>query len=990
MTRTKRPWSIKKRLLVFFSLTLFFTVQLFQFPVLAYPNGSTDENRRINNDSDFIQLMLKLGLNSCYSNYNIVDNIQDDSLPKNKNAQASSIRAGNFFNRKGADDTWVPDIGGAGAVNVGGKYKPIAPPNYHILKYFGVSVNKATDKGSSDYEYVRSGSSCDSTYINTVLNTIKSDKVKTPLHLFCASGGVARQKTGTGKSQTVDCTNSNAYWYMFPSSNSSQAYSKLQYPNEDAYPEFSYYTDLSLRGQAPSPVTDRYRVLYLTQTILGACDFKKQERNDWNKNITTTNIPQGYWVVDGDLYSGPTVDRAFYIYAPSTYSYLTLDLNNPDAKEMWKVEKSTCSDALKKLPTLNKELKEIAEEEASGGSNGNKEIPPSIDEIINNSSSDGSGGDATSSCNVEGGGWIICPVVTFLAKVTDGAMGFLEKNFLRIEADLLGTKTQNAWEAVRNIANTAFVILFLVVTFSQLTGFGISNYGIKTMLPRLVVGAIVVNLSFVICQLAVDVSNLVGNGIGTLMSGIAQTIGGDELLSYAASNNIDTSSTWTWLAGGALVAGGAVLFVGLGALIPILLGAIVAALGILLILAARKALIVMLVIISPLAIIAFLFPNKGVNSLFGKWQKIFVSLLMLYPIVSFVYFGSKLASNILTDTYTEAAIREGEAPDAFNIGQIIAAGVGVLPLFLIPGMLKKSLDGLGKVGATISGMSGKLQGGAKNKWTNSDLAKNMEKNKAENRATIHGGTYHGKNPFNKARSGVNRLVNKIPSSYGHRRSATGETMADKQNKEDVEMASVQLANKNLDPVKMLNIAKGEGEGKNNIAMRQAAIKSVVESDDVAGLQALWDQSLEMKSNEKDPNAKLVRSALADSLMASSSRSAGLGAGAIASLKSGTLDTSKDTFHGTLRQAIEKGSFSPDKLVSEDGAMLAEVRKAIQFEDRGGAPLTREQTTRQESMKRQMEVAAHQAQTNPNTSVKIGKTKTDIDNFARRIYPPPAP
>lgn len=215
-------------------------------------------------------------------------------------------------------------------------------------------------------------------------------------------------------------------------------------------------------------------------------------------------------------------------------------------------------------------------------------------------------------------------------------------------------------------------------------------------------------------------------------------------------------------------------------------------------------------------------------------------------------------------------------------------------------------------------------------------------------------------------------------------------MAEKQNKEDVEMAAIQLKNKNLSPDDTLKIAMGEGDGKNNIALRQAAIKSVVETGNIDGIEALWDQSLELGDNEKDPKAKMIRSAFANSLMSSSSRSAGLGAGAIAKLESGTLDRNEDTFHGTLRQAVSAGAFSPDKLVSEDKDMLKKVRQAIQFEDRGGAPLTEEQTTRQESMKRQMVVAAHQAQTNPNTSVKISKNKEAIDNFARRIYPPPAP
>lgn len=43
---------------------------------------------------------------------------------------------------------------------------------------------------------------------------------------------------------------------------------------------------------------------------------------------------------------------------------------------------------------------------------------------------------------------------------------------------------------MRNIANVVFVVMFLVVIYSLLTGRGVGNYNIKRMLPRFIVGAI--------------------------------------------------------------------------------------------------------------------------------------------------------------------------------------------------------------------------------------------------------------------------------------------------------------------------------------------------------------------------------------------------------------------------------------------------------------------------------------------------------------------
>ena len=55
--------------------------------------------------------------------------------------------------------------------------------------------------------------------------------------------------------------------------------------------------------------------------------------------------------------------------------------------------------------------------------------------------------------------------------------------------------------------------MILIVIFSYLTGIGINNYRIKQILPRLILTAILVNLSFIVCLLAVDASNILGSSL---------------------------------------------------------------------------------------------------------------------------------------------------------------------------------------------------------------------------------------------------------------------------------------------------------------------------------------------------------------------------------------------------------------------------------------------------------------------------------------------
>lgn len=130
--------------------------------------------------------------------------------------------------------------------------------------------------------------------------------------------------------------------------------------------------------------------------------------------------------------------------------------------------------------------------------------------------------DSKTTCSPDIGpmGWIICPVVNLLATGTDQSFGII-KMFLETSPKLTtDAGTVKAWEAFRNIANIFFVIAFMIIVFSQVTSVGIGNYGIKKLLPRLIIAAILVNASLIVCQLAVDLSNILGNSLSSLLDGL--------------------------------------------------------------------------------------------------------------------------------------------------------------------------------------------------------------------------------------------------------------------------------------------------------------------------------------------------------------------------------------------------------------------------------------------------------------------------------------
>lgn len=334
-------------------------------------------------------------------------------------------------------------------------------------------------------------------------------------------------------------------------------------------------------------------------------------------------------------------------------------------------------------------------------------------------------------------GWAICPAMNLMASVADSAYGFLASHFLQVDTKLVSDKTKDAWAKFRDIANIAFVIALMLVIYSQLTSVGITNYGIKKLLPKIIVAALLVNLSFVVCQVAVDISNIAGYGINQFFEGINLGNKIDSGSTYAAVTDAQGNpSGWVIVVGAILVAGVLGIAIAVGG--AVLFAAVLAIGMIVLILVARQALIVLLVIISPLAFVAYLLPNT--EQWFKKWWKMFSTLLLLFPIIGIVFGASKLAGGVLYEA----------AGDDLML-RIVALGVTAIPFFVVPGLLKGAINAAGAIGGKLSGIADKAgkrassRAGKKlnERWENTDIARGLAAGKAA-RATARKAKYAGR------------------------------------------------------------------------------------------------------------------------------------------------------------------------------------------------------------------------------------------------------
>lgn len=366
-------------------------------------------------------------------------------------------------------------------------------------------------------------------------------------------------------------------------------------------------------------------------------------------------------------------------------------------------------------------------------------------------------GKGKTSCMKDGGkalGWILCPLLELAGEAVESAYtNFLEPQ-LQINPELLAgyngnSPTQEAWSVFRNFANIIFVIMLLVVIFSQLTGIGIDNYGIKRTLPKLIIAAILVNLSYIICQLCVDVSNIIGNGIQNLLESINFTAADSTLSGWEITGTGLMTSVGII---GAVVGGIIFVVYNPATLLTLLLSIISALFAILfafVLLVVRKAALVLLVILSPLAFVCYMLPNT--KRLFSQWMKAGMDLLIVYPICGLLIGGGNFISRLLLVLNLES-----NGGDGGFLAALIAMLAGIIPLFMIPTILRGAFSSMGSLGAKISGAGKRISGGITRGLDKSNTFANARQAGSEHTARMLGGVDKNGNP--KQLSGFGKLI----------------------------------------------------------------------------------------------------------------------------------------------------------------------------------------------------------------------------------------
>jgi len=402
----------------------------------------------------------------------------------------------------------------------------------------------------------------------------------------------------------------------------------------------------------------------------------------------------------------------------------------------------------------------------------------------------------SSDCGIASVGFYICPISTFLAKNMDWLYGKLNDSLETQPLNVTDNKSglYLAWNIMLGFANAAFIIAFLVIIYSQVTSAGISNYGIKKMLPRLAIAAVLVNISYYICAFAIDLSNISGHALQDVFMQIRTTV---LTTGHSSGGSIEV---FTWenltaliLSGGAAAVGIRAFLVGEGGvltsaiilLLPVLLGALLAVLMVVLVLAARHALIVILTIISPLAFVCYLLP--GTEKWFEKWRKMFLTMLIFFPAFSLLFGGSQLAA---------AAILQNAST---IIEVILGLAVQIIALPLTPFLFKLSGGILNRIAGIVNnpnkGLIDRTRNWSKDKSTEIANKRSLGNDNLKGRQLIRRAGRRMSHRQRRAKERQERLQQQADNIYGQSNLHKREDLHAKQAKRQAEVLAAQDENR---------------------------------------------------------------------------------------------------------------------------------------------------------------------------------------------------
>ncbi|MDQ5953847.1 MAG: hypothetical protein QG647_583, partial [Patescibacteria group bacterium] len=349
-------------------------------------------------------------------------------------------------------------------------------------------------------------------------------------------------------------------------------------------------------------------------------------------------------------------------------------------------------------------------------------------------------------------GWLICEV----GDKADFLVNFIEDalyDLLRVPELEVGSDVYQQWGVFRSMATSLLILIGLVAIAAQVFNLDfVSAYTMRKVIPKLIIATIMLFLSYYFLSLAITFVNALGDGVASLIMGpfadgqlLQQSKDGGAIAWILESGNFgapDSTVAQTAAISMALVAfvtqgGAGLVVIGIMFVLFACLTAFVS-------LVIRKIMLLGLVMIAPLAIVAWILPST--EKWFKKWWETFSKLLIMYPLImGLIAIGTVGAYLIAQTGDTMASIDPNVATNPLAspatiilFAAVFTGGITMLmvlvayfaPYFFIPSMFKTAGSAFSAISNGLSS-KGKQWGKSAAEYSSGGLNKALA-NKAAN------------------------------------------------------------------------------------------------------------------------------------------------------------------------------------------------------------------------------------------------------------------